>query len=132
MALAVTQISNRTQKRSLSRSTITDIQAATTVDVYEINVAGLAQLFVQATVDTQALDAFTVSGKAAGATTYVSLYTAITSTPGGLIIAASGTLASLSAASGWFVMNVQGMDSVKISGSAAVNGANLIIDGSAA
>lgn len=132
MALVSAPTSSRSPKLAEAKNIVTGIDATGNTDILELDVRGLSQAFVALTAATQALDAFIVSGRAIGSAAYTSLYTAITSTPGGLIVAASGTLASLSGASGWFVMNVLGLDKIKISVSAAVTGADVTIYGSAA
>lgn len=53
---------------------------------------------------------------------------AITATPGGVVLAASGTLASLAAGStGWALLDVRPFVAVKFQASAAVDGADLTI-----
>ena len=121
-----------TDKFSMATNTLTDIPATGNTVLLELPVRGLSQAFIRFAVADQALDAFIVEGRAdTGA--YVSLLTAITATPGGLVVAASGTLASQAAGtSGWCVLNVRGMDQIRISASAAVDGADVIISASAA
>lgn len=119
VSVAMTQSYNKTYANATSVASA--IPATGNTDLLEICTRGLAQLFVQFDVTTQALDGFIVSGKAQDGS-YKSMYTAITSTPGGLIVAASGTLASTAAAAGgWFVMNVKGLDYVKVSVSGATD-----------
>lgn len=109
---------------AFANNTVTGIPAAGNTDILEFLLPHIAQTFVQFSVATQALDAFIVLGRARGATSYVTLYNAITATPGGLILAASGTLATTAAAgTGWFMMNTLGLDAIKIQVSAAVDGA---------
>ena len=114
----------------IASNTVTAITAAGNTDVLEFGVSHVAQTFVQFSVATQALDAFIVQGRTCDGA-YINLYTAITATPGGLILAASGTLASTAAAgTGWFMMNTLGIDSIKIQVSAAVDGAAVTISAS--
>ncbi len=126
------QVTNKEQLFSSATNTLTDIPATGNTVLLELPVKGCAQMFVRFAVADQALDTFIVEGRAEGGA-YVSLLTAITSTPGGLVVAASGTLASTAAAaSAWCMLNVRGMDQVRISASAAVDGADVTISASAA
>jgi len=98
------------------------IPAAGNTVLLDLTVKGLAHLGVQINPTVNDLDAFVVEAKFHPSGDWVSLYTAITSTPAGLILAASGTLASLAAAAtGWFIMDVRGLYGVRISASGSVN-----------
>lgn len=132
MSLVSAPTSSRSPKLSQASNVATGVLASGNTTLLTVDVRGLSQLFVSVLVATQALDAFIVSGRAIGAADFVSMYTAITSTPGGLIVAASGTLASLSGAQGWFVMNVRGLDAVQIAVSAGSDGADVTLYASAA
>lgn len=109
----------------LSASSVaTAITAAGDSILMTIPTLGLKNIGVDFSVTLQALDAFKVSAQFHQDSAFVLLYSAITSTPAGLIIAASGTLASQAASStGWFIMDVRGIYAVQISVSAAVDGA---------
>lgn len=104
-----------------AKSVVTAIPAGSNTDILELQTLGLAHIGVFFDVATNNLDVFTVSAKFHPDDTFHSLYTAITSTPAGLIIAASGTLASTAAAgSGWFIMDVRGIYAIKITVSGTV------------
>ena len=51
---------------------------------------------------------------------WVTLTSSITTTPAGLILAASGTLASQAAGTGWFIMDARGIFGVRVSASGTV------------
>jgi hypothetical protein len=104
-----------------AKSVVTDIPAAGNTDILEVLTLGLRHIGVYFDVATNDLDAFIVSAKFHPDDTFHSLYSAITSTPAGLVIAASGTLASTAAAgSGWFLLDVRGIYAIKISVSGTV------------
>lgn len=104
-----------------AKSVATAIPATGNTDILEIVTLGLKNIALDFDVTVNNLDGFIVSAKFHPDDVFHSLYTAITSTPGGLIIAASGTLASQAAASsGWLVMDVRGIYSIKISVSGTV------------
>lgn len=104
-----------------AKSVATAIPATGTTDIMEIMTLGLKNIGVFFDVTTNNLDGFVVSAKFHPDDSFHSLYTGITSIPAGLIIAASGTLASTAAGSnGWFIMDVRGVYSVKIGVSGTV------------
>jgi len=103
-------------------------------ELLEINTRGLQQLAVQFVVTTQNLDAFIVEGRPEGSPTYSTITSAVTATPGGVVIAASGTLASAAAGTTlhFCILNVRGLSFVRIKGSAAADSAAVDIYASAA
>lgn len=102
-------------------STATAIPAGSNTDILEVIVRGLRYLGVVFSVTTNDLDVFTVSAKFSKDDSFHALYTGITSTPAGLITAASGTLAAQGAGTtGWFVMDVRGLYAIKITVSGTV------------
>ena len=104
-----------------AKSVATDLPAGSNTDILETITLGLKNIGVFFSVATNNLDVFTVSAKFHPDDTFHSLYAAITSTPAGLIIAASGTLASTPAAgSGWFIMDVRGIYAIKVTVSGTV------------
>jgi len=104
-----------------AKSVCTALPAGSNTDILEVMTLGLKNIGVYFDVATNALDVFTVSARFHPDDSFHSLYTAITSTPAGLIIAASGTLASTAAAgSGWFLLDVRGIYAIKISVSGTV------------
>lgn len=104
-----------------AKSVVTAIPATGNTDILELTTLGLKNIGVYFTVATNDLDAFIVSAKFHPDDTFHSLYTGITSTPAGLVIAASGTLATTAAAgSGWFLLDVRGIYAIKISVSGTV------------
>ena len=86
--------------------------------ILEVPTLGLRNIGVEVSVGVNALDAFIVSAQFHPNGAFQQLYAAITSTPAGLILAASGTLASTGAGStGWFIMDVRGIYKVRVSAS---------------
>jgi hypothetical protein len=105
----------------MAKSIATALPAGSNTDILEIMTLGLTRIGVSFGVVTNALDVFTVSAKFHPDDTWHSLYAAITATPGGAIIAASGTLASTAAAgSGWFILDTRGIYAIKITVSGTV------------
>lgn len=95
-----------------------------------IPVRGLSRIFVQLAVTTQALDAFLIKGKASPDATAVTIFSQATdfTSPAGLMVDASGDLTALAASgSGWFAMDVSGLESVEILASAAADSAVVTI-----
>ena len=116
------QVGGRTQTALQFHRTEQIIPAAGNTVLLDLTVQGLAHLGVEIKPTVNDLDAFVVEAKFHPGGDWVSLYTAITSTPAGLILAASGTLASLAAAAtGWFIMDVRGLYGVRVSASGSVN-----------
>ncbi|MBK8773012.1 MAG: hypothetical protein IPM06_21630 [Rhizobiales bacterium] len=84
----------------------------------EVPTLGLKNIGVDFDVGVNALDTFVVSAQFHPDGAFQTLYSAITSTPAGLIIAASGTLASTGAgATAWLLMDVRGIYKVRFSAS---------------
>jgi hypothetical protein len=89
----------------------------------DMTVLGLDRLSVVVLPTVHAIDVFLVEVKLHPSTDWVTLTSAVTATPAGLVIAASGTLASLGAAAvGWVVLDVRGIYGVRISVSGASDG----------
>ena len=74
------------------------------------------RMMVKLTVATAALTNFTISARATTAATYDVLYstTADFTTPKGVLVGCSGDLTLLGIGSGWFIMDVRGMESVRL------------------
>lgn len=86
----------------------------------DIPCQGIDRIFVEVTPTTNGFDAFIIAGRCHPAAGYVTLYSAAGdyTTPRGLLVGASGDLTTLSAAStGWFVLDVKGIDSIRIQAS---------------
>lgn len=126
MAATVTQsgsglIGSQVGPTMYAKSVATAIPATGNTTILETVTLGLKNIGVAFNVITNNLDAFIVRAKFHPDDTFHDLYTAITSTPAGLIIAASGTLASTAAAAtGWFIMDVRGIYAVQIAVSGTV------------
>lgn len=123
------QVQSKTPGSVLASNVLTDILATGNTDLLEIDVSDIDQLVVElVTSADQAADVFTVQAKVHPDSSYVTILTAITATPGGLVIFSTGTLASQAASTSHIaVLNVSGFFSLKFIGSAAVNGEDLTI-----
>lgn len=112
-----------------AENVLTDIVAAGNTTLLDIDVSDIDQLAVElVTSADQAADVFTVQAKVHPNSSYVSILTAITATPAGLVVFSTGTLASQAAGSSHVcVLNVQGFFSLRFLGSAAVDGEDLTI-----
>ena len=84
-------------------------------------------LAVQLTVAVHAIDGFLVEVQFHPNGDWVTLTSSITSTPAGLILAASGTLASQTVGSGWFLMDTRGIYGVRISASGSVDDTTTVL-----
>lgn len=94
------------------------VAAGGNTTLLEFQVHGVERISVQFTVADNALDAFIVQGKVhpnAPYVTFTSVAEDYTNTPTGRIMKASGDLTTVAASgSGWFDMDVSGLQSVKI------------------
>lgn len=117
------------QERHLDKRTVfvknADVAVAVAglTTILEIDdVADLVRIFVQITNDGGfAFDAFQVQGKFHTDGAYVALYSAAAAftSPAGLIVGASGDLTTLAnGTTGWFVMEVRGLKSLRLQASA--------------
>ena len=89
--------------------------------ILEVPTLGLKTIGMDFDVGVNNLDTFVVSAQFHPDGAFQQLYAAVTSTPAGLIIAASGTLASTAAAAtGWLIMDVRGIYKVRFSASGTV------------
>ena len=82
-----------------------------------LHTQGAERLFVELPLTVAALTGFAIKARATPDADYVTLYDVPGdfSSPKGILIGASGDLTSLSAAStGWFIMDVRGLESVQI------------------
>jgi len=97
------------------------IPATGDTDLLTVDTLGMKTLGAAFDVTVNALDAFKVLMKFHRDDSWRTIYTGITSTPGGLVIAASGTLATTAAgSSGWLILDVRGVWAVKFTGSGSV------------
>lgn len=106
------------------------VPGAGNTELITIPTAGLARIFVQFTVATQALDTFLIQAKASADAAYATLYSAAGhfTAPSGLLVWASGDLTAVAAAgSGAFVMDVRGLHSVRVLASAAADSASVSV-----
>lgn len=124
----MTQLHAKTPHGVLASNDVASILASGNTDLLEVQTEGLERLAVEIVLTTQNLDAFIMQAKVHPSSSYVQITAAITATPGGVVLAASGTLASLAAGNtGWALLDVRPFCSVKFLASAATDGANVTI-----
>ena len=88
--------------------------------VLELNVSGLERLVVEVAVASKLLDAFSVLGAVHPDGSYMTLFSVAAdfTSPAGLMVDASGDITTQAAgSSGWFVLDVRGLDRVKLTAS---------------
>jgi len=96
-------------------------QAGNTV-LLTIPCHGLTRILVQVDVTVQALDAFIIQVRSTNVASLATLYSVAGdyTSPKGLLVGASGDLTTIAAAaSGWFIMDVDGLYEVVVSASSA-------------
>lgn len=99
-------------------SGVITLHAASTDPVSTMVLSSMIQnLAVELIVGVRTLDAFLVEAQFHPSGDWFTLTAAVTAVPAGLILAASGTLASLAPGNGWFIMDVRGLYAVRVSAS---------------
>lgn len=96
------------------------LAAASNTVIATLDVAGMDVLGCQIAVAVRALDTFIIEGRFNALGAYQTLYstTADYTSPTGVLIGTSGDLTLIAAAaSGWFLMDVKGIESVRLSAS---------------
>lgn len=89
--------------------------------------AKVEHLFVAIEVAVHSIDGFLVEIQPHPDSDWVTLTSSITSTPAGLILAASGTLASQAVGTGWFVLDARGIWGVRVSASGSVDDTTTVL-----
>lgn len=81
-----------------------------------LHTQGAKRLFVQLNVAVAALTAFEIDARPTPGASYVPLYSISSDflTPRGLLVGASGDLTTQGVGSGWFIMDVAGLESIQI------------------
>ncbi len=117
------QVMIKTPGEVLGRNSLTNIPASGNTELLELDTRDIDRLSIELVMSAnQALDAFVMQAKIHPDSSYVTITSAITATPGGVVIAASGALASLAAgATGWALLDVRTFFSVKFLASGATN-----------
>ena len=119
---------SKTREEVLASNVVAAIPAAGNTDLLEVLTDNVERLAVEIVLTTQAFDAFIMLARIHPDSAYVTITNAITAVPGGVVLAASGTLATLAAATtGWALLDVRPFFSVKFQASAVVDGANVTI-----
>lgn len=104
----------------------TTVAAAGTTTLATYDVQGHSRLSVEISVATQALDAFAITGRTHASASYQTLYNTAGQflTPTGILVGTSGDLTTIAAGStGWFLLDVSGLESIRITASAAADSA---------
>lgn len=122
------QEQSKTPGRVEGTNAVLNLPAAGNTDLLELQTGDLERLAIEIVVADQALDAFIMQAKVHQDSAYVQITNAITATPGGVVIAASGTFATTGAGvTNWALLDVRPFHSVKFLASAAVDGADVTI-----
>lgn len=102
-------------------------------DVVEIRVSDINTLGCEIAVTTAALDQFAIQGRFAGDGAYQTLFNAAIdfTSPSGLLVGASGDLTTQAVGSGWFIMDCDGLESVKIQAASGTTTSGVAVKGSA-
>lgn len=100
----------------------------------EVPTTSLRRLMCEIVVSSKLLGAFSILARPTKDAPYVTLYNATGQfiAPAGPLIGASGDLTTQAVGTGWFIMDVQGMESVKItaaSGDAAGSTVDIYVGG---
>lgn len=84
--------------------------------IFTLPVSGMKRLMVQLTAAVAALTALTIGviPNAGGSASTIASIASDFTNPAGLMIGASGDLTILAASTGWFILDVEGLDSVII------------------
>ncbi len=99
---------------------VNDIAAATVPNsstlMGTIHTQGSRRLMVEITVAVAALTGFNIQARSTPAAPYVTLYSATSdfTQPKGILVGASGDLTTQGVGTGWFIMDVEGLESVQI------------------
>ena len=99
---------------------VNDIAAVTVPNTSTLQatfaVGSKVRMMVKLTVATAALTNFAISARATTAAAYDTLYntTADFTTPRGVLVGCSGDLTLQGVGAGWFIMDVRGMESVRL------------------
>lgn len=85
-------------------------------DVCEIDVAGLERVCLEAAVTTATLSAFKVQARFHSGGSYLTIASAAGdyTNPQGIIVGCSGDLTTQAVGSGWIILDVRGIESLKI------------------
>jgi hypothetical protein len=115
------QTSSKEPGRIFAENVGVTVLAASTGTILEVEVSDIDQLGVELASVTQAFDAFVFQGRMSPNGAYQTIKSSGWNTAGGLLLATSGDVAALAAgASGFVVLDVRGLYSVRFQASKAV------------
>lgn len=109
-----------------AQTTLSD-ETLTTIATFDVS--DTARIFVEIANTVTAFDQFAITARASANGGYQTLYSAAAdyTSPQGLLIGTSGDLTTIAAgSSGWFVMDVSGLESVVIKAARAA-GSNAVV-----
>jgi len=113
------QTTDKQPGRVIADNVAVVVALATNSVLLEVPVEDIDQLGVEVTPATNAFDAFIFEGRMSPNGVYQTIRSATWATPSGLLLASSGDIAALAAASpGFIVLDVRGLYSVRFSASA--------------
>ena len=95
------------------------VAQGTTDTVATFNVKAYTRIFVEVVVSGFAIDAFVIAARAHPSGSFLTLYSAALdyTAPSEILVGASGDLTTQAVGSGWFIMDVIGLEQVRISAS---------------
>lgn len=102
------------------------VAASGNTTIAELDTKSVDRIAVQISVITQALDAFIISARFDVDGAHQTLFSAAGdyTAPAGVLVGASGDLTAIAAgSSGWFIMDVRAIESVRLEASAALDSA---------
>lgn len=106
---------------TISTGNVAVPQAGNTI-LFTANTSGIKRIYVQCAVTDQNLDAFIIASRSTGAAAFSTMYSVAGdyTTPKGILVGVSGDLtAQVAGTTGWFVIDVSGVGSIRISASSA-------------
>jgi hypothetical protein len=115
------QVTSKEPGRVIAENVSVTVTLTGNTVLLEVPVEDIDQLGVELSSVTQAFDAFIFEGRMSPNGAYQTIKSTGWGTPGGLLLATSGDLAALAAAaSGFAVLDMRGLYSVRFQGSKAV------------
>lgn len=128
-----TETKNQYQHRSANfNAAANQLDNSGVQDIFTIDVAGLVRIGVHLTVATAALSAFQIQGLFHPDGAYVTLKSlaAHYTSPSGILVDSSGDLTTLAVGSGWFILDVAGLNKIKLRANSSAASSTLAMVGS--
>jgi len=123
------QTQDKTPFNVQASNVVANVAASGDTALLEVQVGDIERLAIEVVLSAdQALDTFVMQAKVHQDSAFVQITNAITATPGGVVVLASGTFATAIAGStNWALLDVRPFHTVKFLASAAVDGADVTI-----